>query len=174
MNKKHYAESKAIPEEMMNAPLRKLETWQAHQSDRPTESWVERADLNVQPHQVQDEQDEANPDPEKKRRGGNATARTEALGSNLREARAQIRQTLPAGFYVCRAGKKRTRVLHHLGSCYALPDIDYLEYSHMEERMPSRTEYDVICRLCSRSGVQQDPERSSGTVTSSSSDELEA
>ena len=46
------AESKAVPEEMMNALLRKLETWQAHQSDRPTESWVESADLNVQPLQV--------------------------------------------------------------------------------------------------------------------------
>ena len=104
-----HAESTAIPEEMMNTLLRKLETWQAHQSDRPTESWVERADLNVQPHQVQNEQDEANPDPEepvqKKRRGGNATARTVALGSNPREARAQIRQTLPAGFYVCRGRK---------------------------------------------------------------------
>ena len=43
-----HAESKAIPEEMMNTQLRKLETWQAHQSDRPTESWVDRADLNVQ------------------------------------------------------------------------------------------------------------------------------
>ena len=173
-----HAESKAVPEEIMNALLRKLETWQAHQSDRPTESWVERADLNVQPCQVQDEQDEADPNPDepvqKKRRGGNATARTEALGSNPREARAQIRQTLPAGFYFCRAGKKRTRVLHHLGSCYALPGIDYLDYSHMGARMPSRAEYDVICRLCSRTGVQQDPERSSGTVTSSSSDEPEA
>ena len=52
------------------------------------------------------EQDEADPDPaepvHEKRRGGNATARTEALGSNPREARAQIWQTRPAGFYVCR------------------------------------------------------------------------
>ena len=173
-----HAESKAVPEEMMHALLRKLETWQAHQSDRPTESWVERADLNVQSCQVQDEQDEADPNPDepvqKKRRGGNATARTEALGSNPREGRVQIRQTLPAGFYLCRAGKKRTRVLHHLGSCYALPGIDYLDYSHMGERMPNRAEYDLICRLCSRTGVQQDPERSRGTVTSSSSDEPEA
>ena len=159
----------------MNALLRKLETWQAHQSDRPTESWVDWADLSVQPLQVQDEQDEANPDPDepvqKKRRGGNATARTEALGSNPREARAQIRETLPAGFYVCRAGNKRTRVLHQLGSCYAFPDIDYLEFSHTGERMPSKAEYDMICRLCSKNGVQQDLERSSETVTSSSSDE---
>ena len=57
-------------------------------------------------------------------------------------------------FDVCRAGKKQTRVLHHLGSCYALPDIDVLDYSHIGERLPSRSVYDVIGRLCSRSGVQ--------------------
>ena len=53
-------------------------------------------------------------------------------------------------------------------------DIDYLEYFHMGEQMPNRADYDVICRLCSWSGVQQDSERFSGTVTSSSSDEPEA
>ena len=135
--------------------------WQAHQSDRATESWVESADLNVQPHQVQDEQDEASPDPvkpaQKKRRGGNAQAQTEALGSNPRKSRADNRQSLPAGFYICIAGKKRTKVIYRLGSYYALPDIDYLEYSHMGEQLPNSADYDVICRLCRRGG-QQDPE----------------
>ena len=84
------------------------------------------------------------------------------IGSNPREARARIRQSLPTGLCACRTGKKRTKVLHRLGSCHA-------ECSHMSERMPSRADYHVICRPCSRTEVEEDPERSSGTVPKSSS-----
>ena len=87
-----HAEDKAIPKGVMITLLKNLETWKAHQSDRSTERWEESADLNVRPHQIQDEQDEADPDPvepvQKKRRGGNAMAGTEAPGSHPRERKS--------------------------------------------------------------------------------------
>ena len=133
--------------------------------------------MDVGPMQIQDEDDELT-DPadqaQKRRRGGNAQMRTEALRESPREASAQIRQTLSPGFYICRAGKKRTRVLQRLGACYALPNIDYLDCTHEGERMTSKAEYDVICRLCSCKGIDQDPQVSSETATSSSSDAPEA
>ena len=47
--------------------------------------------------------------------------RTEILGSNPRERRTQIRDTLEARFYLCRSGQKRIRTVHRLGDCFALP-----------------------------------------------------
>ena len=49
--------------------------------------------------------------------------RTEILGSNPRERRAQIRDTLEQGFYLCRSGKKRIRTVHRLGDCFALAGV---------------------------------------------------
>ena len=172
-----YGEDKKVQPDEMVPLIRNLETWQPHRAPRAAAVLEMRTDDDVGLLQIRDE-DDGPVDPEehaqKKRRGGNAQARTEALGDNPREARARIRQTLQPGFYVCRAGKKRTRVLHQLGACYALPNIDYLDCTHMGEKMPSRSQYDVVCRLCTRRGIDNEQQVSSETVTSSSSDEHEA
>ena len=107
-----------------------------------------------------------------KKRKGNAIIRTETLGSNPREARARIRETLEEGFYVCLSGKRKIRTLHRLGACYLLPGVDYLEYEFQGRTVPRSTQYDCVCSLCSRQGVR-DGGDSSCTMSSSSSAEEE-
>ena len=83
----------------------------------------------------------------KKKRGGQAAARTELLGENPKEARARIQEDLPQGFYICLSGKRSIRTLHRLGSCYALPNIDYLWWSYAGVDMTRPADYDVVCTL---------------------------
>ena len=97
--------------------------------------------------------------------------RTEILGSNPRERRAQIRDTLDPGFYLCRSGKKRIRTVHRLGECFALPGVDYFEYDYLGLAMPKRTAYDVICRLCSKKDAHHTRTGSSASQSSSSTDQ---
>ena len=103
----------------------------------------------------------------KKKRRGQAALRTELLGLNPKESRAKLRASLPSGFYICLSGKQSIRTLHRLGSCYALPNIDYLRWSYSGVDMPKPTDYDVVCTLCSRQGVASSV-LSSGTESSSS------
>ena len=96
--------------------------------------------------------------------------RTEQLGSNPRETRRVLREQLEQGFYISYTRKKHIRILHRLGSCYNLPGLDYQSYRIMGTEMPASLEYDNICHLCARKDVKADPEDSSGTCTSSSTD----
>ena len=101
-----------------------------------------------------------------------AALRTEILGSNPKERRAQIRETLDPGYYLCRSGKKKIRTLHRLGDCYALPDVDYLDYDFLGTSMPKRSAFDVICQLCAKREVHTSKEDSSASQSSSSSEEM--
>ena len=96
--------------------------------------------------------------------------RTEQLGSKPRETRRVLWEQLEQGFYISYTGKNHIRILHRLGSCYNLPGLDYQSYRFMETEMPASLEYDNICHLCARKDVKADPEDSSGTCTSSSTD----
>ena len=93
-------------------------------------------------------------------------------GSNPKERRAQIRETLDPGYYLCRSGKKKIRTLHRLGDCYALPDVDYLDYDFLGTSMPKRSTFDVICQLCAKRKVHTSKEDSSASQSSSSSEEM--
>ena len=97
--------------------------------------------------------------------------RTEILGSNPRERRAQIRDTLEPGFYLCRSGKKRIRTVHRLGDCFALPGVDYFDCDYLGLAVPKRTTYDVICGLCSKKDAHQTRTGSSASQSSSSTDQ---
>ena len=94
--------------------------------------------------------------------------RTEILGSIPKERRAQIRDMLEPGFYLCRSGKKRIRTVHRLGDCLALPGVDYFDYDYLGLAMPKRTDYDVVCGLCSRKDAQHVRTGSSASQSSSS------
>ena len=93
--------------------------------------------------------------------------RTEILGSNPKERRAQIRDMLEPGFYLCRSGKKRIRTVHRLGDS----GVDYFDYDYLGLAMPKRTDYDVVCGLCSKKDAQQVRTGSSASQSSSSTDQ---
>ena len=95
--------------------------------------------------------------------------RTERLGSNPRETRRLLREHLEPGFYVSYT-EKNTRILHRLWSCYNFPGFDYPNFSCIGTEIPAFLEYDKICHLCARKDIKADPEDSSGTCTSSSTD----
>ena len=97
--------------------------------------------------------------------------RTEILGSNPKERRAQIRDMLEPGFYLCRSGKKRIRTEHRLGDCFALPGVDCFDYDYLGLAMPKRTTYDVICGPCSKKDARQARTGSSASQSSSSTDQ---
>ena len=65
-------------------------------------------------------QAEENPSPAKKKRGGQASIRTEKLGDDPWLNRSIIRESLARGYYVCLSGKRKIRTLHKLGLVCAM------------------------------------------------------
>ena len=53
------------------------------------------------------------------------STRTELLGTNPRERRAEIRKSMELGFYISLSGKRKIKTLHLLGTCVMVPTIDY-------------------------------------------------
>ena len=72
-----------------------------------------------------------------------------ALADNPKEQRKNLRAQCEEAFYVSVSGKCSVRTLHQLGSCYAIPGIDYVHYNHVGTSMPLTTEFDAICKVCS-------------------------
>ena len=75
------------------------------------------------------------------------------------------------GYYISHSGKKTIRVVHCLGRCYMLPGVDYLSFSYAGVQFLASDEYDCVCKWCARASQAKTDPGSSGTNTSSSSDE---
>ena len=98
----------------------------------------------VVPH-VEEEFEVQVAEPVKTKRGRHAQIRTAELGSDPRAKRAQLRSTMRSGFYLCFSGKKNVRTLHRLGSCYALPSVDYLRYEYyLGSSVPPVASFDCL------------------------------
>ena len=80
-------------------------------------------------------------------------------------------QSYEEGYYISHSGKKAIRVVHCLGRCYMLPGVDYLSFSYAGLHFPASDEYDVVCKWCAKAQESKVDPGSSGTNTSSSSDE---
>ena len=96
--------------------------------------------------------------------------RTEKLGLDPKKVRASLRAELKPGFYISTAGKKGIRTLHRLGQCYMIPGMDYMRFSYAGTILPSTSDFDIVCKWCSKSGGFVGDQNSSDTNTSSSSD----
>ena len=105
-----------------------------------------------------------------KQQAGNR-GRSELLGSDHKQARLEIRSQLQSGYYISYSGKKSIRVVHCLGRCYMLPGVDYLSFTYVGEQFPASDAYDCVCKWCARASQAKADPGSSGTNTSSSSDE---
>ena len=105
-----------------------------------------------------------------KQQAGNR-GRSERLGSDHKQARLEIRSQLQSGYYISYSGKKSIRVVHCLGRCYMLPGVDYLSFVYAGEQFPASDAYDCVCKWCARASQSKADPGSSGTNTSSSSDE---
>ena len=92
----------------------------------------------------------------------------EALGTDTKAARERIRSSMEPGFYAAVSTKRKFRILHHLGSCYMLPGLDFQAYVYLGTSMPSRSHYEQICKRCAKAGTTTRDDASSGTETSSS------
>ena len=100
--------------------------------------------------------------------------RTLKLGSNPREARKNLRESFQAGFYIATSSKRRVKTLHLLGACYMIRGVDYPVYSYAGETFPSKRLFHGICKWCARADEAcAATDRSSDTVTSSSTDEVD-
>ena len=102
-----------------------------------------------------------------KQQSGNRE-RSELLGSDHKQARAEIRSSLREGYYVSHSGKKAIRVLHFLGRSYVVPGVDYLSFTFGGTTIPDSSAYDTVCKWCAKSVELKDVPGSSGTNTSSS------
>ena len=108
---------------------------------------------------------------EEKQQSANRS-RSELLGSDHKQARSEIRSKLQEGYYISHSGKKAIRVVHCLGRCYMLPGVDYLSFSYAGSQFfPASDEYDTVCKWCAKAQESKADPGSSGTNTSSSSDE---
>ena len=66
------------------------------------------------------------------------------------------------------SGRNNARILHFLGDWYMLStSLDYFRYALMGHFMPSMSQYDEVCELCSQTGAVRVPD-SNGTETSTS------
>ena len=93
------------------------------------------------------------------------------------ETRAQFESYLsglsvPGEEHICASGKRGVRTLHRFGACHLLPDVDYGRYTYSGTDIPLKSEFDVICTLCSKKVVSR-PNESSGSQVSSSTSEGE-
>ena len=165
-----YLSGRSVPDEARRKYLERLT------SKRSTEVLRNQQELAVE---VVEEELEEHPiaDPEvadgipriDKRRIAN-DARTAILGENPRAQREIIRFSLPEGFYICVSGKRSVRTLHQLGACNLLPDVDYARYYNAGAVTPLKSDFDVVCTLCSRKGVNKTNESSESQVSSSTSE----
>ena len=105
-----------------------------------------------------------------KQQAGNR-GRSERLGTDHKQARSEIRSQLQSGYYISYSGKKSIRVVHCLGRCYMLPGVDYLSFVYAGEQFPASDAYDCVCKWCAKASQSKTDPGSSGTNTSSSSDE---
>ena len=109
----------------------------------------------------------AQDEPRADKRLKSESCRTQVLGDNPKEVRDCARRLLEPGYYVSASGRSATRLLHFLGDCYMIPGIDYFRYQYLGQLVPSISEFDGVCKLCSKKGSVRVHE-SSGTETSSS------
>ena len=91
--------------------------------------------------------------------------------TTTKKARIAIRAELERGYYISSSGKKRIKVLHRLGQCYMLPEVDYVAYEFVGNSFPAAALYDAVCKWCAKSQNLKGAVDSSGTNTSSSSEE---
>ena len=105
-----------------------------------------------------------------KQQSGNRN-RSQLLGSDHKQARSVLRSKLQEGYYISHSGKKAIRVVHCLGRCYMLPGVDYLSFSYTGVQFPASDQFDSVCKWCARAQEPEADPGSSGTNTSSSSDE---
>ena len=89
--------------------------------------------------------------------------------SSIKESRQQALKELPDGFYVCEAGRSKSKRLHWLGYCWMVPGVDYFVYSFKGPLMPLEHEYEEVCNHCSAALAK--PElQASGSDTDPSTD----
>ena len=169
-----YLESRGMDLEGRTDQLCRLESWNAIRAERKCEQVIEQH--IEEPHDsamLVDPEIPVNPEdrPDKRRKGENV--RSAILGQNPRQTRQEVRQRLEKGFYAAYSGRKRIRVLHLLGSCYAVPGIDYPEYEFLGEAFPAKSSFQQVCQLCAKKNInpQIDAEDSDVSHCSSSSDE---
>ena len=172
-----HMKSLQICEEERRNVLGVLQDWGHHtaqRADREFELEREQAEVIVEVPLIDEglEPSEQPEEPPKKKRGGQAAARTEKLGDDPRLNRSIIRASLAPGFYVCFSGKRNIRTLHKLGLCYALPEVDYIHYEYAGSTLPPVAAYDTVCKLCARKNILN-ADVSEGSVTSSSTEEEE-
>ena len=105
-----------------------------------------------------------------KQQAGNR-GRSEILGSDHKQARFEICSQLQDGYYISHSGKKAIRVVHCLGRCYMLPGVDYLSFRYAGLQFPASDDYDSVCKWRAKTSESKADPGSSGTNTSSSSDE---
>ena len=89
--------------------------------------------------------------------------------ASIKESRQQALKELPDGFYVCEAGRSKSKRLHRLGYCWMVPGVDYFVYSFKGPLMPLEHEYEEVCKRCSAALAK--PElQASGSDTDPSTD----
>ena len=94
------------------------------------------------------------PEPaQKKKRGGQASVRSQVLGDDPKRNRRLIRESYEPGYYICLSGKRKIRTLHKLGMCYALPNVDYLNFEFAGQSLPEVSAFDTVCKLCARQNI---------------------
>ena len=75
-------------------------------------------------------------------------------------------------YYVSSSGKKAIKVLHMLGKCYMLPGVRlHVLPAVPATTFPSADSYDTLCKCSAKATNIQSDQDSSGTNTSSSSEE---
>ena len=89
--------------------------------------------------------------------------RSELLGSDHKQTRADIRSNLER--------KKKIKVLHRLVQCFMLPGVDFMSYEYAGTSFPEVSSNETVCKWCAKSKDFHLDLDSSGSNTSSSSEE---
>ena len=99
--------------------------------------------------------------------------RSDLLGADHTQTRIILRAELEPGYCISNSGKIAIKVLHKLGQCYMLPEVDDMSYQYAGSSFPSTDSYGTVCKWCAKAKDFQSDQNSSCTNTSSWSEEEE-
>ena len=137
---------------------------------RTPELAVEEVGPTVASENIPDEELFAESIPEAPRadkRFNSESSRTQVLGDNPSEVRHHARRSLEPGYCVSASGRYQDSTF--LGDCYMFPGEDYFLYQYVGQLIPSITEFDGVCKLCSKKGSVRTHETSGADTSSSAS-----
>ena len=87
-----------------------------------------------------------------------SASRSELMRRDPKSVTTEMRNNLEPGHNLSETGRKGTVILHKLGACHAIPQLDYLKFRYSGPAVPPHCQYHQVCKLCARMTLWTEPQ----------------